>query len=371
MRILVINWRDIRHPLAGGAEVHVHEIFRRLARKNHDVTLLASATSGLKQNESVDGVHTIRVGNWMNFNFSAAREYLSHLHKTQWDVVVDDVNKIPFYTPLYVRKPILMLVPHLFGTTVFSEVPFPQATYVYLWERAVPHVYSRVPVVAISESTKQDLVERGLDPECISVVQCGIDHEIFKPSELPVERDYSLFLYVGRVKRYKRIDLILNALASLKNDYDSLRLVVAGQGDDIARLNAVSRKLGIADRVEFRGYIDEEEKVTLLRRACALIVPSSKEGWGITAIEANACGTPVIASRSPGLIDSVKHDHSGLHVPHGNTIALAAEMRRLIDDRVLHARLVDGALKWAATFSWDNATEEMLVKLEKAAGRER
>jgi len=371
MRILVMNWRDILHPLAGGAEVHVHEIFRRLAEQGHEITLLASAMTGLKKEETIDGVRTIRVGNWMNFNFAVARTYLSRFKHMHWDVVVDDVNKIPFYTPLYVSRPILMLVPHLFGTTVFSEVPFPQASYVYLWERAVPHVYGRVPIVAISESTKKDLVERGMNPERISVVQCGIDHETFTPPATPVARDFSLFLYVGRVKRYKRIDLILNAIASLKYRPEHLRVVVAGQGDDIKRLKNMSSKLGIADRVEFRGYIAEHEKVALLRRACALIVPSSKEGWGITAIEANACGTPVIASRSPGLIDSVRHEKSGLHVPHGDIAALAEAMERLMDDRALHSRLVAGAKQWAATFSWDNAAREMLGELERAAGRDR
>ena len=371
MRILIMNWRDILHPLAGGAEVHVHEIFRRLADQGHEITLLSSGMAGLKQEESVDGIRTVRVGNWMNFNFAGARAYLSRFRKMSWDVVVDDVNKIPFYTPVYVRKPILMLVPHLFGTTVFSEVPIPQATYVYLWERAVPLIYSRVPIVAISESTKKDLLERGLDSERISVVKCGIDHEMFYPADNPVERDFSLFLYVGRVKRYKRIDLILHAMATLKDKYGDLRLVVAGQGDDIDRLKTIAKDGGIEERVDFRGYIAENEKVALLRHACSLIVPSSKEGWGITAIEANACGTPVIASRSPGLIDSVRHEHSGLHVPHGDITALASAMGRLMDDRALHSRLVTGAIQWAATFSWDKAAQEMLIELENAAGRNR
>lgn len=368
MQILIINWRDIRHPQAGGAEVHVHEIFRRLAASGDHVTLLSSRAPGQKQHEVVDGINTIRVGNWKNFNLVAAGYYLRRLRKIPWDIVVDDVNKIPFYTPLYVRRPILMLVPHLFGTTVFSEVSFPQAAYVFLWERAVPLVYARTPVVAISASTKRDLVERGLDSERITVVQCGIDHQVYRPTLLKHQSSSPVFVYLGRLKRYKNIDTLLEATAILKDRHPQLMVAVAGEGDDLVRLKKKAATLAVHDQVRFLGRVSLEKKINLLQDAYAMIVPSPKEGWGLTAIEANACGTPVLASKSPGLVDSVKHGQSGLHVPHGDSAALAEAMEKLMRDTKLRKHLSEGALQWADNFDWEKTARLMREQLDNAAG---
>jgi glycosyltransferase involved in cell wall biosynthesis len=363
---LVINWRDILHPQAGGAEVHVHETFRRIAARGHQVTLLCSRVPGQKREEIVDGIKTVRTGNWKDFNFAAARFYLSHLRTLQWDIVVDDVNKIPFYTPLYVRRPVLLLVPHLFGTTVFLEAPFHLAAYVYLWERLVPLVYRNTAAVAISASTKRDLLERGLNEKRIRVVHCGIDHDIYKPKSRQMRPSEFVFLYLGRLKRYKNVDSLLVAAAMLRN-HEGLRIAVAGEGDDLERLRNRAKELDIVERVTFHGYVSLEEKVRLLQSAYAMVVPSPKEGWGLTAIEASACGTPVIASRSPGLVDSVKHGQSGLHVPHGDSVALAEAMDLLIKNPDYAQSLSDGATEWAAQFDWERSAEEMLRELEIAS----
>ncbi|MBN1425300.1 glycosyltransferase family 4 protein [Candidatus Fermentibacteria bacterium] len=366
MNILVVNWRGIRSPQAGGAEVHVHEIFRRLAAWGHSVTLLCSRPPGFSAEETVDGIRTLRYGNWMNFNMAAAVYYLRHLRREPFDVIVDDINKIPFYTPLYARHPVLVLVPHLFGTTVFAEAAFPLAAYVYLWERAVPLVYRRTPAVAISESTKHDLVKRGLDPGHINVVYCGVDRAVYRPphdgERLPV------FAYVGRLKRYKSLDVLLAAAALLRPSHPGVRVVIAGAGDDLSRLRRRARSLGVEDMVSFPGFVPPEQKVALMQTAMALVVPSPKEGWGLTAMEAHACGTPVLASKSPGLVESVRHDVSGLHVPYGDARALAAAMARLIDEPALASRLSQGALEWSARFDWDATAQEMLQQLERAAG---
>ncbi len=367
MRILIINWRDILHPQAGGAEVHVHETFKRLAASGHKITLLCSKAPGQAHKQMVDGIETLRVGNWQNFNFAAANYYLKKLRRIPFDVVVDDVNKIPFYAPLFVRRKVLLLVPHLFGTTVFREAPFPLAAYVYLWERAVPLVYRNTPSVAISESTKQDLVERGLDPARIRVVQCGVDHGTYRPAPSTNERSEFTFLYLGRLKRYKSIDTLFEAAAILKEKHGALRVKVAGVGDDLSRLKSRAEALGIDDQVCFLGFVSLEEKVRLLQTAYAMVVPSPKEGWGLTAIEANACGTPVLASRSPGLVDSVKHGKSGLHFSHGDRTALAEAMDDLISNPDRREKLSRGALEWASGFNWDKSAQSMLDQLERAA----
>jgi glycosyltransferase involved in cell wall biosynthesis len=170
---------------------------------------------------------------------------------------------------------------------------------------------------------------------------------------------------VGRLKRYKGLELIVDALARLASEGITARLLVAGKGDHQAALEhyATARAPGI---VEFLGYITEEEKVDLLRRAWATVYPSPKEGWGITNIEAAACGTPALASDSSGLRESVAHGHSGLLVRHADTDAWTEAVRRIVLDEALRNRLRAGAARFAGEFSWDRTADETEAHLLEA-----
>jgi glycosyltransferase involved in cell wall biosynthesis len=371
LRILLINYRDIANPRAGGAEVHAHEIFRRIAGMGHSVHLLCAGFPGAGGGEDIDGVRILRRGREYSFNYHV-QWFLARTPDTAYDVVIEDVNKIPVYSPVFTRTPVMLIIPHLFGTTVFQEASLPIGLYVYLWERFMPLVY-RVPVIeVISESTKQDLVGRGFPAGRIHVVYCGIDEAVYHPDgHERYEPGYPYILSIGRLKKYKRIDLVLQAFLRLAGHHPDLRLLVAGEGDDAARLVALSGALGIADRVVFTGRVGEEEKVRLLRGARFAVNTSPKEGWGLTNIEAQACGIPVIASDSPGLRESVRHDETGLLVPHGDVDRLAGAMVRMLEDDGLRERLAAGALQWAKRFRWDDAARSTLLLIEKTRAERR
>jgi glycosyltransferase involved in cell wall biosynthesis len=371
LRLLVINWQDIRNPEAGGAEVHLHEIFGRLARRGHHVTLLCSGWAGAPAREEVDGMQVHRVGGRHTFTLRAAPYYLRRLRGAAFDLAVEDINKIPLYSPLWAPTPVVGLVPHLFGATAFQEAPWPIASAVWLAERPVPFFYRDVPFQAISESTADDLAERGLPRSAIRVIHPGIDASRFHPDPSVLPFPQPTFVYVGRLKRYKGLERVIDAVARLAGEGLDVRLRVAGKGDHEAALRAyaAARARGIVD---FLGYISEEEKVDLLRRGWAAVYPSPKEGWGITNIEAAACGTPVVASDSPGLRESVAHGRSGLLVPHGDVRGWAAALGRIARDAEFRERLRAGALRFAARFSWDRAADETEEHLrEVLAGRRR
>ena len=150
--ILLVNWRDIKNPEAGGAEVHLHEISKRFAARGHDVTILASAFRGSMPEEMVDGVRIVRCGGKFDFNYRVPGAIKSLLRRHRIDIVVDDLNKIPFFTPLYVRKPILALAHHLFAKTIFLETILPFALYVYLGEALIPAVYRNTRFVVVSSA---------------------------------------------------------------------------------------------------------------------------------------------------------------------------------------------------------------------------
>lgn len=368
MRILVVNWQDRENPQAGGAEIHLHEIFGRLAARGHEVSLLCGGWPGCPPRAQLDGIEVVRVGTRTTFRLLARRGYRQHFRGRPFDVIVEDINKMPLHTPRWSRTPVVAVVPHLFGSTAFEELPAPLASVVWLSERVIPWLYRDVPFEAISESTAEDLIARGIDPSHVRVIYCGIDLERYTP--LPGSRSPSpLFAYLGRLKKYKRVDIVLQAFAAA--DIPGARLEIAGAGDYRPTLERLADALGLAGRVSFLGRVSEEEKVALLRRAWALVFTSPKEGWGITNLEAAACGTPVLASDSPGIRESVLHEESGYLVPHGDVPALARRMRELAGAPEQVERLGAQARAFAARFTWDRAaaqTEQHLHEVVERGG---
>lgn len=364
------------NPHAGGAEIHLHEIFARLVEWGHAVTLLASGWPGSAPRALVDGIDVHRTGGRYTFPLHA-RTAFGRLEQGGFDVIVEDVNKLPLLTPRWSKTPVVCLVPHLFGTTAFTQESWPVAATVWLAERVMPAVYRHAPVVVISESTADDLVARGFERERITVSHPGVDHTVCSPGAggSGAERaPEPTLVYVGRLKRYKSVDVVLRAVARLARDRpaEPVRLVVAGRGDDAGRLEGIAAELGIEALVEFRGYVSEAEKVSLLRRAWANVYPSPKEGWGITNIEAAACGTPSLASDAPGLRESVVDGETGRLVPYGDVTAWADAIAGLAARPERVEEMGAAALRFAAQFTWEDTARRIESVLHSAAAtRER
>lgn len=368
MRILVINWQDRLNPQGGGAETHLHEIFGRLASRGHTVHLLCSGFDGAPENTRLDGIDVFRIGGRYTFQFSARRFYKKQLAANNYDVVIEDLNKIPLFTPTWKTKRNVALVHHLFGSTVFHEAFAPVAALVWLSERPIGRIYRNTHFQAVSDSTTQDLVGRGIPRQNIRVIYNGVDTTVLTPN--PAARSRTpLFSYMGRLKKYKRVDLVVRAFA--KVDSTSARLEIAGTGDYRSTLEALVRSLGIGRRVTFLGRIGEEEKVALLRRSWATVLASPKEGWGIVNVESAACGTPVIAVNSPGIRESVLDGKTGFLVPSSPT-AIAQRMNVLIHDPALVETMGAAGRDFAEAFTWDRAaddTESDLEAIIRGSGR--
>jgi glycosyltransferase involved in cell wall biosynthesis len=366
VKVLVVNWQDRENPQAGGAELHLHEIFGRIASLGHEVTLLCGGWVGCVPRVKLDGMDVYRLGTRNTFPLFASAFFRNNLAGEHYDVLVEDINKVPLFTPGWGGLPVVALVPHLFGGTAFQEVSAPMAAIVWLAERPIAYVYGDAGFHAISESTADDLVARGIARERIRVIYPGIDTSAFTPS--PAARASTpVFTYLGRLKRYKGVEIVIRAFARLA--HPTARLDIAGTGDHRRALEEQVRLLDLGDRVRFLGFISEEEKLALLRRSWALVFASPKEGWGITNLEAAACGTPVIASASPGLRESVVDGQSGFLAPHGDDAAMAAAMSRIAASPALVAQLGQGGRRFAETFSWDRAASETVQHLESEIAR--
>ncbi|HEX9610973.1 MAG TPA: glycosyltransferase family 4 protein [Gemmatimonadales bacterium] len=369
MNILVVNWNDRENPNAGGAEVHLHEIFGRLVGRGHRVDLVASGWPGAAPRADVGGVRVHRIGGRQSFAMLARGAVRALLGVGAYDIVVEDINKLPLYLAGLTARPLCVIIPHLFGTTAFSEASWPVAALVWGAERLLPRAYRRAYFHAISDSTRDDLVARGVPRERIEVIYPGVDAAWYVADGATPRAEHPTFLYVGRLKRYKGVEIALRALAEARRARPDIVLEIAGQGDDRPRLERRARDLGVGAAVQFLGFVTEAEKRRLLRRAWAVVFPSPKEGWGLSNVEAAACGTPALASDSPGLRESVRHGETGYLVPHGDARALAARMLELAADAPRVEQLGRGARAFAVGLSWDRAAGATEAHLERILAR--
>jgi len=360
MKILVFNWRDIRNPEAGGAEVHLHEIFARIAQKV-DVTLISSMFKGCRKSETIDGIKVIRVGNKFLFNFAAIWHFVVRLKSADFDIVVDDINKVPLFTPLYVKKPVLAILHHINGKALFKELPLPLALYIYFAEKLIPIFYKKAPFIVVSNSTKEELIGMGIPSANINIIHNAIEHGKFTPG---TTSPYPQVAYFGRVKRYKQIDHLLQAFRIIKEQIPDAGLVVAGKGDDYVRLEHLVGKWHLESHVKLFGEVSGVEKIKILQQAWVFVTTSMKEGWGITVIEANACGTPAIAYDVPGLKDSIRHSKTGLLVPSGDIKGLAKAIVRLLTNSELREKLSLNAQNWVSTFDWEKSADEFMRRMK-------
>ncbi len=364
-----MNWRCIRHPLAGGAEVYTHEIARRLAAKGHEVVLVTSRPKGLPAEEMIDGYRVIRRGGRLTV-YPQARRVYRELKAQGWkpDIVVDEVNTIPFLTPLYAGEPIIMLI-HQLCKDCWKYAIHPLAQPIgWQLEKTLHKLYIRAArqgklkaVVTVSESTKQDLISLGYPEHLIHIVYNGLDWNLYKDCPELAKQKQDLIVYIGRITPYKRLEDLLKAWKHVEQEHREARLIIAGRPDKkyLTKLQKLADKLNLKN-AEFRTNIPHEEKKQLLAKAKTLIYTSTREGWGQTVLEAAACKTPTIAYNVPGLRDAVKHMQTGILVPPGNIEELAEKIKQVLQDEDLRSKLAESAYRYSHIFLWESSTNKFL-----------
>jgi glycosyltransferase involved in cell wall biosynthesis len=358
LRILVLNERDLDHPKAGGAEIHVDRLFSRLAARGHRVVHYASGFRGGARDARLHGVAIERRGPLPAYYLGLPARVARARRRGELDVVVECLNKVPYYSPLYAGVPVLALCHHLFGEVAWNQVAWPIAALVRSAELGLPIAYRDTDFLAISPSTRDDLVARGLPPERIRTSLPGLD----RPA-LAVDPDAPRpprIAYVGRLEAYKRIDLMLEAAALLLPRHPDLEILVIGRGAERERLAARASALGLADRTRFTGFIENAERDALIASARACFLPSQKEGFGLTVIEANALATPVVARDAPGLRDSVRDGETGRLVAGDDPADWARALAPLLEESDATRALRRRALEASKRFDWDRAADELL-----------
>jgi glycosyltransferase involved in cell wall biosynthesis len=348
MRILVCNWKDLRHPQAGGAEVYTHEIARRWVAAGHAVTLFCAAVDGAPPVEDVDGVRVVRRGGRLGV-YRAAREYYRGPGSGRFDLVIDEVNTRPFGCPGWVPDtPVVALIHQVCREIWYYEMPPPVSMLGrYLLEPVWLRRYRNVPVLTVSPSSQDSLRRYGLRD--VTVVPEGITR---RPRPDVPREPRPTVVFVGRLASNKGPLAALAAFRLLRGRVPDARLWFVGDGPQRA---AVAARAGPG--VTLFGRVSGTERDELLARAHVLVVTSVREGWGLVVDEAAAMGTPTVGYDRPGLRDSVPLAGGVLVEP--NPVALATALKRGLP-RWTAAPAVSG---WrGGAVDWDTVADTVLAE---------
>lgn len=355
-----MNWRDSRHPRAGGAELYTQQLAKSLVEAGNEVEWFTAAFPGAKSEEAIDGVRVVRSGKQWTVHIRAFWRYRGRLRE-RFDLVIDETNTIPFFTPLWADVPVVLLIWQLAREVWWHESPFPLSVLGYVVEPLYLRVYRDSRAITFSNSTSGDLRRVGLRGE-ISVVPVGIEpvqQSLFEKATSPQ------FIYVGRLTSSKRIDDIIEAFAIYHRRTGSGTLQLVGDGPRryVGRLVRLAARLGVSKEVSFCGWLKGPAKHEKMTKAHALLMASVREGWGLVVTECNACGTPAIVYDVPGLRDSVRHMETGIVVK-PNPENLARGMFRLLSDPGEYRRLQQNAIDWSHVLNYPASIASVAARLK-------
>lgn len=360
--VLFCNWRDTRNPEGGGSERYVERIAEGLVEQGHEVTIFCAAHGHAPARETRNGVNYIRRGGKLDIYVRAFLGILFHRFG-KIDLVVDVQNGLPFFTRLATRKPVVVLVHHVHREQ--WPVVYPGLMGKVGWwieSRLAPRIYRHSKYVAVSTATRDELIELGVDAERISIVHNGND---LAPDVVTTRSDEPRISIVGRLVPHKQVEHAIDAVAALTADFPTLILDVVGAGWWEEELRAYAQAMGVAERVEFHGFVDDQAKHEIYARSWLLALPSLKEGWGIVIGEAGSHSTPTIAYHSAGgTTESIDHKDSGVLVHSKAEFVEAA--RELIENEEWCRFLGQGALEKSHKYTWANSQREFAQVLDRA-----
>jgi glycosyltransferase involved in cell wall biosynthesis len=346
MRVMWLNHKDIAHPTAGGAERLIHEVAAGLSRLGNENWIVSGSWPGARTREDIDSVHIRRFPT----NFAPHLVYPLLANQLKIDIVVDSLaHAIPWVAPYLTSVPHVALFVHRHARTLPTQVPPIPAKLFTAIERNYSRIYKGTKFATISESSREDLEELGIPRRSIQVILPGVNHNLFYPRK-PTPTA-SMVQFSG-IRPYKRPEVALEVLRRLLREGVDAILYIVGDGPDLSRLRKTAEPLG--GSVLFLGRLGYEELAGVVGSAWVHLQCSMAEGWGLAAIEAAACGTPTVAFRVPGSVDSVESGTSGFLVADGDVEAMVTAAKSVIEGgEAIRGR----CLRYAERFSWDRTIE--------------
>lgn len=368
MRVLILNWRDIKNPAAGGAEILTHEMASVWVRWGHSVIQISAKFNRSKSQEIIDGITIIRIGTWWSVHFFALIYYLKNL-RGKVDVIIDEVHWFPFFAALYERKKTVLFACEV-AEKLFPHVlpPF-LANFGIALEKIYFKLYRNIPALAISPSTAKDLIARGFKEKNITILPMGLT----VPKGLkkfPREKTPTI-IYLSRINKQKGIEDAIDAFKIINELIPNSHLWVAGSGlpEYVAKIKRKVGDYGLTHAVKFFGFVDEKKKFELLSRAHVMIFPSIHEGWGIVIAEAGIMGTPSAVYNVAGVRDVVKNGERGIVTEKNHPELLAKAIIRYLKNGKLYKGLITEIKSFEKEVGWENTAKVAFSVLSKYENR--
>jgi glycosyltransferase involved in cell wall biosynthesis len=363
-RVLIINWRDVTHPHAGGAEAYMHQIARRWAAMGVEVGWLTQRHSGSRRSEVIDQIQIHRAGGRLTQYPMACVYYLARLRK-RYDVIIDCENGIPFFSPLYSRLPKVLVIHHVHLEIFQKHVPR-GLRWMVIWLEGslMPWLYRNDQVVTVSEDTRSDTIGLGFKDDKVTVVTNGV----VPPASTPIGRSSTpTILSMGRLTPQKSVDVLIRAIPLILERFPQLQVDIVGQGPDRTRLERLTWSMGLTRHVRFHGYVPGELRDEIAASAWIAVCASAFEGWGVVCMEASARGLPIVGSRVHGLREAIRDGETGLLFEYGNERGLADAALMLLTDPELRMQMGQAGRAWADLHTWDKSASEFAAVMARSS----
>ena len=365
MNILILNWRDVKNPKSGGAELVTLEHAKAWVKKGNTVTWFTSKFKNAKTEENINGIKIVRGGNFITVYLLAPIFYLFTGRK--FDLVIDQIHGLPFFTPLYVRKPKIVFIHEVADEIWDYMFPFPVNKIGKIIEPLYFKLYRNTRFWTDADSTVNDLRKHGIKSKNCTVINCPISN---KPlGVLPKKEALPTFIFVSRVVKMKGIEEVIRAFFYILREIKNAQLWIVGDGEEdyVEELKETMRSFSIAPKVKFFGQVSENRKLELMRRAHILLHASVREGWGLVIIEAASQATPAVVYNVSGLRDSVKDSKTGIVLTENTAKEMARQAVALVKDKRKYQSFQKNALRWAKNLTWEKATKQSLDLINKVA----
>ncbi len=363
MNILILNWRDPKNPKSGGAEYVTNEHAKSWIKKGNNIIWFCSRFKGSKKTEIVDGIKFIRKGNSFSVYLIAPFFYL--LNRKKIDFIIDEIHGLPFFTPLYSKKPRVAFIHEIAGKIWDSMYSFPINLLGKLLERLYFKIYKNDFFWTDAESTIDELVKHGIKEKKCTAIPCPVRNKTLE--NLSTKEKVPTFIFVSRVVKMKGIEEVIKAFFYIIKEVKNAQLWIVGDGDKnyIKYLKITMNRYSIPAKVKFWGQVSEEKKLELMRKSHLLLHASVKEGWGLVVIEAASQSTPSIVYDVSGLRDSVINGKTGIVLKNNTPREMANEAIKLLKSKTRYLNFQKESLSWSKSLKWENVTNQSFTLLSR------
>ena len=345
MKILWLNHRDVKHPLAGGAERTIYEVGKRLVSSGNEVILVTVNPGGLEESEILDGIKIMRIKGNIRAHLAVPRI----IKRVNPDVIIDDLaHVVPWFSSLFTSTPVIIFFRHLHGRSLSGQVNPILSIILKAIERNYRFIYRNNIFITESKTSIEDLETLGIKREKIFKILPGVDREIFKPDK---KTEKPSIIYFGGMRDYKRPWLLVEVMNAIRDS--NITMNVVGSGPSLTKVKERVNKYKLGTRVNFLGRLTEDKLATILSSSWANVHFSLTEGFGYSILESASCGVPTVALNAKGVSEVINEYNLGTTCD--EIESFQSSLQKILENNDIWSKMV---YENSLIFSWDSTSEK-------------